>query len=56
MLIFLAPAAVVVTADTVGQALALLRSFRPDVIVSDLEMPGCNGYQLMRMVRSRGAR
>ncbi len=45
----------VVTARSVQDALALLRTARPDIIVSDIDMPGCDGYQLMRMVRSRTA-
>jgi len=40
----------VVTATTVEHALELLRTCRPDVMVSDI---GSNGYQLIRMVRSR---
>ncbi len=43
----------VVTAGSVQDALTLLRTARPDIIVSDIDMPGCDGYQLMRMVRSR---
>jgi CheY-like chemotaxis protein len=43
----------VTTAETVEQALAALHSFQPDVVVSDIGMPGCNGYQLIRMMRSR---
>ncbi|CAN5755666.1 hypothetical protein BH11MYX3_BH11MYX3_38850 [soil metagenome] len=45
----------VVTARSVEAALTLLRTERPDIIVSDIDMPGCDGYQLMRMVRSRTA-
>ncbi len=43
----------VVTARSVQEAIILLRTARPDIIVSDIDMPGCDGYQLMRMVRSR---
>jgi CheY-like chemotaxis protein len=34
------------------KALELLKSVRPDVIVSDIGMPGTDGYQFMRMVRA----
>ena len=40
-----------VTAGSADEALALVRSRRPDVIVSDIGMPGRDGYQLMRDVR-----
>jgi signal transduction histidine kinase/ActR/RegA family two-component response regulator len=33
-------------------ALELLKRVRPDVIVSDIGMPGTDGYQFMRMVRA----
>ncbi|MBA3504037.1 MAG: response regulator [Myxococcota bacterium] len=47
--------ATVTTARSGPEALAHLKTFRPDVIVSDIGMPDCDGYQLMRMVRVRGA-
>ncbi len=34
------------------QALAALAAFRPDIIVSDIGMPGEDGYSLLRKVRS----
>ncbi len=37
-------------------ALATLRNNRPSVIVSDLGMPGMDGYQFMRTLRAREAR
>ncbi|WP_168206569.1 hybrid sensor histidine kinase/response regulator [Lacipirellula limnantheis] len=40
------------SAATADEALELLRRVRPDVIVSDIGMPGTDGYQLMRMVRA----
>jgi CheY-like chemotaxis protein len=43
----------VLTATSVFEALRALRTARPHVIVSDIDMPGCDGYQLMRMVRGR---
>ena len=33
------------------QALALLESLRPDVVVSDLRLPGMNGIELLRRIR-----
>lgn len=41
-------------AHGVEDALSLLKA-RPDVVVSDIGMPGCDGLQLMRMVRARMA-
>jgi signal transduction histidine kinase/ActR/RegA family two-component response regulator len=37
------------------QALELLRRWRPDVLVSDIEMPGEDGYSLIRKVRALAA-
>ena len=34
-----------------SEAMTILRDWRPDVIVSDIEMPGEDGYELMRRVR-----
>ncbi|HJV59458.1 MAG TPA: ATP-binding protein [Albitalea sp.] len=42
----------VVTAATVAQALATLRSLRPDVLLSDIGMPHRDGYDLIREVRA----
>ena len=41
------------TAVTVKQALDVLHWHRPDVIVSDLAMPGEDGYDLIAKIRSR---
>jgi len=43
---------VVASAD---EALAMLRSWRPDVLLSDIGMPGDDGYVLIRKVRALGA-
>lgn len=40
------------SAASADKALELLKRVRPDVIVSDIGMPGTDGYQFMRMVRS----
>lgn len=43
----------VLTAETGEQALALVSMQRPDVIVSDIAMPGEDGYDWMRRLRQR---
>jgi PAS domain S-box-containing protein len=42
----------VITAESAAQALVLLESEHPDILVSDIGMPGVDGYQLIRDVRS----
>ena len=44
--------ATVRTCASAGDALDLLRQWRPDVIISDIEMPGEDGYALIRRVRA----
>jgi CheY-like chemotaxis protein len=34
------------------EALPLVQQWRPDVLVSDIEMPGVDGYSLIRRVRA----
>ncbi len=41
-------------AGTAAEGLAILRRERPDVLLSDLEMPGEDGYALIRRVRALG--
>ena len=43
----------VTVAASVAEALAALERSRPDVLLSDLAMPGENGYDLMRTVAAR---
>jgi CheY-like chemotaxis protein len=42
----------VLTAATGEDALALMRAQRPDVIVTDLSLPGMDGFELISRVRS----
>lgn len=44
--------AIVATADSADTALSLLRQQRFDVLLSDLGMPGMDGYELIRRVRN----
>ncbi|MBD2099864.1 response regulator [Leptolyngbya sp. FACHB-261] len=44
----------VATATSVAEALTVLLSFQPDALVSDIGMPGENGYELMRRLREQG--
>ena len=44
--------ATVRTSVSVGDALAMLQDWRPDVLISDIEMPGEDGYSLIRKVRA----
>ena len=44
----------VVVAGTAAEGLDLLRARRPDVLVSDIGMPGEDGYELIRQVRRLG--
>lgn len=44
--------ATVVTAGSAAEALEVLKQQQPDVMISDIGMPGENGYTLMRQVRS----
>jgi PAS domain S-box-containing protein len=44
------------TADSAAKGLELVRSFRPNIILSDVGMPGQDGYEFMRHVRQLGAR
>ncbi|WP_437805162.1 ATP-binding protein [Sorangium sp. So ce1078] len=47
-------AASVTTAGSATEAMAVLERERPDVLVSDLGMPGEDGFQLIRRVRGLG--
>lgn len=43
----------VVTANNAGKALEMLRTCKFDVVLTDLNMPGMNGYQVLREVEQR---
>jgi PAS domain S-box-containing protein len=45
----------VLIASSADEALGILERERPHVIVSDIGMPGVDGYELLRRVRSLGA-
>lgn len=45
----------VVSAGSAAEALAVIDEARPDVLVSDVGMPGMDGYALVRELRSREA-
>jgi PAS domain S-box-containing protein len=44
--------ATVVLATTASEALGLVRAERPEVVVTDIEMPGESGYDLLRDLRA----
>jgi PAS domain S-box-containing protein len=43
----------VALAESASEAVGLVESFRPDILVSDIGMPDEDGYDLIRQVRSR---
>jgi two-component system cell cycle response regulator len=42
----------ITTADSVKEALALIRQDRPDLILSDLHMPDADGYDFLKIVKA----
>jgi CheY-like chemotaxis protein len=42
----------VLAVDSANRALEVMDHWKPDVIVSDIGMPGQDGYELMRSIRS----
>ncbi|MEO6223331.1 MAG: response regulator, partial [Vicinamibacterales bacterium] len=44
-------AAEVLTASTAAEAMTLLESEKPDILISDIGMPDVDGYGLLKMVR-----
>jgi CheY-like chemotaxis protein/two-component sensor histidine kinase len=46
----------VFTAASTREGLKILDHWQPDALVSDLAMPGQDGYELIRQLRSRGAK
>jgi PAS domain S-box-containing protein len=49
-----AAGAEVTTAESADEALNLIEDFKPDVLISDIGMPGEDGYELIRKVRMLG--
>jgi CheY-like chemotaxis protein len=47
--------ATVRTCSSAAEGLALVEQWRPDVLISDIEMPGEDGYELIRRVRALDA-
>ena len=52
--LLLAHQAEVAVAADVSQAMQLIERFKPDVLVSDIGLPGQDGYELIRRVRMLG--
>jgi len=50
--VFTQHGAEVIAAKSTAEAIALLPAKRPDVLVCDIEMPGADGYALIRNVRA----
>ena len=46
--------ATVAIAESADEAFAMLQSVKPDVLLSDIGMPGIDGYELLRRVRELG--
>lgn len=44
----------VATANSANDALALLNTVKPEVIIADVSMPGMDGFEFLRTVRSQG--
>jgi hypothetical protein len=54
-LILVQAGAQVTSAASVGQAIDLIDQWQPDVLISDIGMPGEDGYDLIRQVRARSS-
>ena len=45
--------AIVTTTGSAAEALAILQTSAPDVLISDIGMPGADGHELMRTIRAQ---
>jgi CheY-like chemotaxis protein len=48
--------AIVKSAESASKGLELFKEFRPDVLVSDIAMPGEDGYSLMTKIRAQNSK
>jgi len=55
LVLFTSTGAEAKVAGSTGEALAVFEDWQPDVVVSDIAMPGEDGYSLIRRIRQRGA-
>lgn len=46
----------VCTAESVSEGLKMINEFKPDIVLSDISMPGEDGYSFIRKVRLEGAK
>ena len=46
--------ATVLAAESVHEALSLTKADRPDMLISDIGLPGVDGYELMQQIRDEG--
>ncbi|HEX2488733.1 MAG TPA: response regulator [Blastocatellia bacterium] len=42
------------TAENVAEAMRIITDWTPDIVISDIAMPGGGGYELLRRLRKRG--
>jgi signal transduction histidine kinase/DNA-binding response OmpR family regulator len=43
-------------ADNVDEALRIMAVWQPDILISDIAMPDCDGYEFIRRVRNAGSK
>jgi hypothetical protein len=42
------------TAGDMNEAMRIIQSWSPDIVISDIAMPGGDGYELIRRLRRKG--